>query len=115
MAEFVKVVDDLKKMMGAPGGPVALGLQVVGDELLRLSSMEVPHDKGMLQASGVSELKAPDWVQVGYHTEYAAKVHEGTTMNFQKGRKAKYLQDPFLANFPLFQKYLANELRKAFQ
>jgi hypothetical protein len=114
MAEFTKVCDDLKALMASPTGPVALALQVVGDELLRLSNFEVPHDKGMLQASGVAELKAPDWVQVGYHTEYAARLHEGVGFSFQKWRKAKYLQDPFLANFPLFQRYLANELRKAF-
>lgn len=69
----------------------------IGFELMRLSQMEVPHDEGTLQNSGVVEEVNGDIV-VGYHTPYAARLHEHPEYRFQKGRKGKYLEDPILRN-----------------
>lgn len=69
----------------------------IGNEILRLSQMEVPHDKGTLQNSGTVE-EIGDDVVVGYHTPYAARLHEHPEYNFQKGRKGKYLSDPIIRN-----------------
>lgn len=71
--------------------------QLVANEVLRLSQMEVPHDEGTLQNSGVAEEIDGDIV-VGYHTPYAARLHEHPEYHFQKGRKGKYLEDPILRN-----------------
>jgi hypothetical protein len=66
-------------------------------ETLRLSQAEVPHDEGTLQNSGtVEEVRGE--VVVGYHTKYAARLHEHPEYRFQKGRKGKYLEDPIIRN-----------------
>ena len=69
-------------------------------ELMRLSQQQVPHDEGTLQNSGTVEMDS-DWhrgVIVGYHTPYAAHLHEHPEYHFQKGRKGKYLEDPLMDN-----------------
>lgn len=70
----------------------------VAYEVMRLSQLEVPHDEGTLQNSGtVEELPNGDIV-AGYHTKYAARLHEHPEYRFQKGRKGKYLEDPINKN-----------------
>lgn len=73
----------------------------VGEEVLRLSSFEVPHDTGMLQSSG-SVQDGVDEVIVGYNKVYAARLHENPQYRFQKGRKGKYLEDPIKNNLHVF-------------
>lgn len=72
-------------------------LMDMADELLRISTAEVPHDQGILQASGTVQPDGTD-VIVGYHTPYAARLHEHPEYRFQKGRKGKYLEDPLKHN-----------------
>ena len=67
-------------------------------EVLRLSQFEVPHDEGTLQNSGTAESIPGGDVVVGYHTRYAARLHEHPEYRFQKGRKGKYLEDPIMQN-----------------
>ena len=84
----------------------------MANSLLLLSRMEVPHDKGTLQASAnVFFEPAEDAVCVAYNTPYAAYVHEGfrrdgshAIINYQKGRKKKYLEDPLRLNIPMWDK-----------
>lgn len=73
-------------------------LEEMGDELLRLSAMEVPHDEGTLETSGTSQKAGKDEWEVGYHTPYAARLHEHPEYRFQGGRKGKYLEDPLKHN-----------------
>lgn len=68
------------------------------EEVLRLSQLEVPHDEGTLQNSGAVEELTNGDIVVGYHTQYAARLHEHPEYNFQKGRKGKYLEDPIMNN-----------------
>lgn len=79
-------------------------------ELLRLSSFEVPHDKGLLQTSGTYEQVAPDEWLVGYNKVYAARLHEHPEYHFQKGRKGKYLEDPLKMNLSIFEAFWGQEL-----
>ncbi len=72
--------------------------QAVADEVLRLSQFEVPHDEGTLQNSGAVEAQPNGDVVLGYHTIYAARLHEHPEYNFQRGRKGKYLEDPIRNN-----------------
>lgn len=88
-------------------------LDQLGNEILRLSSFEVPHDTGMLQASGTIELHE-DYVIVGYNKVYAAHLHEHPEYHFQKGRKGKYLEDPIKNNLVTFRNFIARIMEEAF-
>lgn len=102
--QLLASVDDHQVTANLRGIQRALDLGMVdkrvmdlGMELLRLSQFEVPHDEGTLQNSGtVEEINGE--VVVGYHTKYAARLHEHPEYRFQKGRKGKYLEDPIKRN-----------------
>ena len=96
-----KVVDDAKRQ----------GLRKIGDEILRLSQREVPHDTGQLQNTGKVE-ETDAYVEVGYHKVYAARLHEHPEYNFKNGRKGKYLEDPIKNNLSTFLNYFAESLRR---
>lgn len=83
----------------------------VASEILRLSSFEVPHDTGMLQASGHVE-DAKEESIVGYNKVYAARLHEHPEYRFQKGRKGKYLEDPIKNNLSVFIKYIKDGMER---
>ena len=78
----------------------------VANEILRLSSFEVPHDTGMLQSSGHVETQTDKSAIVGYNKVYAARLHEHPEYRFQKGRKGKYLEDPIKHNYRTFIKFI---------
>lgn len=104
------VLKKLAKLGGSADKVVDGALGDVADTVLNLSEREVPHDIGTLQLSGVVD--RPPFVPfltriVGYHTKYAARLHEHPEFRFQKGRKGKYLEDPIKKN--------SNNLKKAFQ
>lgn len=82
----------------------------VASEVLRLSQQEVPHDIGTLQNSGSVEDEDEQSI-VGYHTPYAARLHEHPEYRFNKGRKGKYLEDPIKNNLQLFIQYFKNVLK----
>ena len=81
-----------------------------GDALLRLSVMEVPHDTGTLQKSG-NVTKGNLESLVSYNTPYAVRVHEHPEYHFQKGRKAKYLEDPLKNNVSGFKTIISNRIK----
>lgn len=91
------VMANLKKLVGNVPKAQSAGAQAVAEEILRLSQSEVPHDEGTLQNSGTVQQDGDDWI-VGYHTPYAARLHEHPEYNFQAGRKGKYLEDPIVRN-----------------
>ena len=98
-----QVADDIKDIVSEAVGKA-------GDELLRLSSLEVPHDTGALQASGnvsKDELEAT----VSYDTPYAVRLHEHPEYRFQKGRKGKYLEDPLKNNINRFNQVIADSVK----
>jgi hypothetical protein len=74
--------------------------KLAAGEILRLSTKEVPHDKGMLQDSGTYGADVGDdkGAFVGYDSVYAAHLHEHPQYHFQKGRKGKFLEDPMKNN-----------------
>lgn len=82
-----------------------------GDELLRLSTMEVPHDTGFLQSTGKVSKKDLQ-AAVSYNTPYAVRVHEHPEFRFQRGRKAKYLEDPFKKNVSLFRSIISKRVNQ---
>ena len=109
--EFDKVLDDLEKKVDKFSKSA---LQEMGDELLRLSAFEVPHDIGVLQSTGVSKAQGEDWI-VAYNTPYAARLHEHPEYRFQKGRKGKYLEDPLKHNLSKWLRLYNEELGRMFR
>lgn len=95
--DFSGVTAGLNKLANAAAKQKRISALDIGYEILRLSSFEVPHDKGSLQNSGTVQ-EIGDDVIVGYHEPYAARLHEHPEYKFQKGRKAKYLIDPIIMN-----------------
>lgn len=87
------------------------GMEEAGEVWLELSQREVPHDEGTLANSGETHREGDGQV-VGYHTEYAAIVHEDTKRNYQKGRKAKYLEDPAKNNLPKFLEIIGTAVKR---
>lgn len=83
----------------------------VGDELLRLSQKEVPHDEGTLANTGISEEQGDDHI-VAYNTPYAARLHEHPEYSFQKGRKGKYLEEPIKRNQTPFGQIFGMEFKE---
>ncbi len=94
---------------------VKRGFLACSGELLRLSTFEVPHDTGALQASGMADVDFPDGSkypvgEVSFNTPYAWKVHEHPEYRFQKGRKGKYLEDPAKANLQHWSEIIKAEI-----
>ena len=86
----------------------------VADTILLLSQAEVPHKVGTLQNSGATDRDSKGAI-VGYHTPYAARMHENPQFNFGKGRKGKYLEDPIKHNIQLWRKKLGHGVVTAIQ
>ncbi len=82
----------------------------LASEILRLSSFEVPHDKGLLQSSGMVEAEEKGAI-VGYNKVYAARLHENPQYHFQGGRKGKYLEDPIKKNMKVFLDFIGNIIK----
>lgn len=93
---------NLEKLKGLADKWLKEATGEMADTLLLLSRAEVPHDTGQLQNSGHTFFEG-DEAAVAYNKVYAAYQHEGgdgrrVIVNYQKGRKGKYLQDPLQNN-----------------
>lgn len=94
MSDFLKKSNEVVKKLTDQS---LKAIYEVGLEIMRLSSFEVPHDKGLLENSRVI-VPNGDQVDIGYNKVYAARLHEHPEYRFQKGRKGKYLEDPIKNN-----------------
>jgi hypothetical protein len=83
----------------------------IAGEVMRLSSFEVPHDKGLLQSSGSIEQEGEGFI-AGYNKTYASRLHEHPEYRFQKGRKGKYLEDPIKNNLKVLLNYFGEKLKQ---
>jgi hypothetical protein len=90
-----------------------LALEVVADELLRLSQLEVPFDIGFLMQSGNTEPEGNDYL-VGYNTPYAARLHENPQFKFKNRRKGKYLEDPLKKNRRIFLQFFNEKMGEVY-
>lgn len=114
-SQFLKGLDKMEKDLDSF---VDNSLHEMADTLLLLSRAEVPHDEGVLQGSGNVAKQGKDWI-VSYNTPYALYQHEGVRadgthriVNYQKGRKGKYLEDPLKLNLSRWQGIFAKEMSK---
>lgn len=92
-----KVLKALRKVLEENPKVAQASLIDTADKILELSTQEVPLDEGTLLRSATVVEKGKV-VQVGYNTEYAAKLHFHPEYRFQNGRKAFYLTDPVKRN-----------------
>lgn len=88
-------------------------LNDVANEILRLSSFEVPLDTGNLMGSGSVQEQGEEFI-VGYNTVYAARLHENPQYNFQNGRKGKYLENPIKVNADILLRFYNEAIGKLF-
>lgn len=96
-------------------------LYLEAEYLMTESKQQVPHDTGTLQASGtvLEPIQTPNGeiaVQLGYGglaESYAMEQHENTALSHPKGRKAKYLSDPYEALVPNLDNKIAAHMRKS--
>lgn len=105
-----EVEENLAKLLKRVGKAKIKAMEDVANEILRLSSFEVPHDKGLLQSSGGYE-PGDETIIVGYNKKYAARLHEHPEFHFQKGRKGKYLEDPIKRNTKVLLRYMGEGLK----
>lgn len=80
--------------------------------LLDESRKQVPIDTGALSRSGAVSVEGLNGT-VSYDTPYAVVQHEKLSLHHQRGRKAKYLEDP--CNDPALKarmmEYLGNNIK----
>lgn len=89
---YVKIdTKDISKQMSLG---IKQGLEEFNTIVAKESSGEAPLDEGTLRSSLLVTLTDNE-TTISYNTDYAIYVHEGLDMNFQRGKKAKYLEDPF--------------------
>lgn len=74
----------------------------------------VPHDEGILQASGDYSIDS-DGAKgtVYYDTPYAIRLHEHPEYNFQKGRRGKWLEITMANKGEKARRYMAIKIRRA--
>lgn len=84
------------------------------DHLAAVSKQQVPLDQGPLKNSCYVDV-ADDGSSgtVSYDTPYAVRQHEELSYQHQRGRKAKYLEDP--ANDSGVQKEMQQLIKRAFE
>lgn len=84
------------------------------EHILEESGRLVPHDTGMLQDSGETDIDARKLeATISYDTPYAVKQHEDTTLNHPNGRQAKYLETAFNQREDEVQKQIAKAIEDA--
>ena len=84
------------------------------DHLAAVSKEQVPLDQGPLKNSCyVDVANNGSSGTVSYDTPYAIRQHEELSYRHQRGRKAKYLEDP--VNDPIVQREMQQLIKKAYE
>lgn len=84
------------------------------DHLAAVSKQQVPLDQGPLKNSCyVDVAEDGNSGTVSYDTPYAVVQHENTQYQHQRGRKAKYLEDP--ANDSAVQHEMRELIKRAYE
>lgn len=122
--EFKKNIDKLERAFkdASPTSPVGKGVLLAGQRLLADAQDIVPFDKGTLQKTGSADRlrleQGEVTIDVGFNTDYAAKVHEDLTLNISqrrasksgKPRQQKYLENPMKENGNLYGSIIARTI-----
>lgn len=85
------------------------------EHILDEANKIVPHDEGILQASGQIFINSVHMSgNVSYNTPYAIRLHEHPEYNFQKGRQGKWLERTIKARKKAVLGYMKNKMQEAF-
>jgi hypothetical protein len=109
-----EVLRNLSQLIYSVPDKVMKRLEQNAEFILSESKKEVPWDTThMMQTGTVEPLPTGDGFEIGYHTPYAERQHEDMTMYHPKpGRKAKYLEDPFMRIAPTIADDIAETLKE---
>lgn len=110
MAKKSKWVNMSPKVRSATREAMVDALEYLKDE----ANKRVPHDEGILEASGdytIDSAKAEG--VVFYDTPYAVRLHEHPEYNFQKGREGKWLENTFKLKGDKVKQYMAKKINEA--
>jgi hypothetical protein len=100
--KLVKFVNNSKKFITNVDKATDNALSAMSVDIIRLSKLQVPVDKGPLKSSGIVKKIADKRYQIQYNKEYALYQHEGKRADGSHvirrhstpGTKTKYLVDP---------------------
>jgi hypothetical protein len=82
---------------------------IIGNE----SEQQVPLDIGTLRDSWKTDPLADEiGFRMGFHTRYAARLHEHPEYRFKNNRKGKYLEHPIEQNLGNWQGHFLNKLKQ---
>jgi hypothetical protein len=84
------------------------------EHILGVSNSRVPHEEGVLEASGAQFLDRDELVGgISYDTPYAVRQHEELTWRHSPGRQAKYLESAMADERETAQGLIAAQIRRA--
>lgn len=90
------------------------GLSDGADYLLDEANKDVPHDEGILQASGTVDVDDKRLeASVSYDTPYARRLHEHPEYRFHKGRSGKWLENALNNNSSKIRDWIAKSIERA--
>ncbi len=105
---------DKEKVLRMSKAAAKKGLHDALDHLASVSKEQVPLDQGPLRNSCYVDVASDGRSgTVSYDTPYAVMQHEHTEYQHQRGRKAKYLEDP--VNDKAVQGEMQTLLRNAYE
>lgn len=114
MAVDVDFDSHFDRVYATLSGAAMDGLVDAAEHLLQVSRTEVPHEQGDLERSGaVTQDRTQDTVAVSYDRPYAVIQHEELSYRHAPGRKAKYLEDPAIAERETMTAIAAKRVRRA--
>jgi hypothetical protein len=88
--------------------------EAAADHILDIAQQLVPHETGVLQATGRVVVSAGGLrASVQFGTEYARRQHEELTWRHKPGRQAKYLEQPMMTEQRTCLAIMAKVLRSA--
>ncbi|GAA1455461.1 hypothetical protein [Nocardiopsis tropica] len=103
---------DAGKAIAAGRAGAERGLGMAMEHLLGESRKQVPHEESTLERSGTAVVDGLEGA-VYYDTVYARRQHEEETWRHDPGRKAKYLEDPAIAEKDTMLGLVAAQVRRA--
>lgn len=90
------------------------GVEMAAEHLLGVSRQQVPIEEATLERSGVASVdRGALRGAVSYDTPYAVRQHEELDYRHDAGRKAKYLEDPWLDEREVMQAIIAAQIRRS--
>lgn len=105
----MKVTFDFNELEKKFRNEAQKGLYEWGNTVAKKSSAQCPHDTGELRRTLFVNVEK-DTVDISYNSDYAVYVHE-MDLNFQRGKKNKYLEDPFKENSSDLERILAKNIK----